>query len=135
MVDTSTTDTVQHVIIKISMPTVAGASTPPAVDYYLIDMEMINNKYYNEEERKKNHNSINDYIVNIYNKLIDYYNNTYNLHIENFDVLYKENKRIDLILKEKIKIYNYLFNIIIAIIIIILTIIMHVFFINIYYNY
>ena len=125
------TEIISTVIVKLLKP----AASPPTVDYYLIDMEMINNKYYNEEERKNNHNSINDYIVNIYNKLIDYYNNTYNLHIENFDVLYKENKRIDLILKEKIKIYNYLFNIIIAIIIIILTIIMHVFFINIYYNY
>lgn len=135
MVDTSTTDIIRDVIIKILKPIAAGVSTPPEVDYYLIDMETINNRYYNEEERKKNHNSINDYIVNIYNKLIEYYNTKYDLHIENFDVLYKENKRIDLIVKEKIKIYNYLFNIIIAIIIIILTIIMHVFFINIYYNY
>jgi hypothetical protein len=161
MVDTSTTDIIRDVIIKIlktsatpattattattapaAATTATTATTAPAapatpaeVDYYLIDIETINNRYYNEEERKKNHNSINDYIVNIYNKLIEYYNTKYDLHIENFDVLYKENKRIDLIVKEKIKIYNYLFNIIIAIIIIILTIIMHVFFINIYYNY
>lgn len=123
------TKIIQDVIIKVLVPT---SST--TVDYYLIDIQTINS-YLNNKETNNDYSHINDFIVNIYNKLIDYYNKTYDLHIENFDILYKENKKIDVNIKDRIYIYNYLFNIIIAIIIIILTIIMHVFFINIYYNY
>jgi len=124
------TKIIQDVITKFSEPT-AGSTT---VDYYLIDIQTINS-YFNNKKTNNDYSNIDDFIVNIYNKLIDYYNETYDLHIENFDILYKENKKIDANIKDRINIFNYLFNIIIATIIIIITIIMHVFFINIYYNY
>lgn len=123
---------VKAVIIKITVKSeVAGPPIITAINDYIIDIKTIN-EFLND--KTKNTSDINSYIIDIYDKLIDYYNKTYDLNITNFDALYKKNKDLDLIIKSKIDIYIYLFNIIIAIVIIIATIIMHVFYIQ-FYNH
>jgi uncharacterized protein YfkK (UPF0435 family) len=118
------------VIIKITVKSeVAGPPIIKAINDYIIDIETINGFL---NDKTKNTSDINSYIIDIYDKLIEYYNKTYDLNIKNFDALYKKNKDLDLIIKSKIDIYIYLFNIIIAIVIIIATIIMHVFYIQFY---
>ena len=112
---------VGDVIIKITVK--------DAIIDYIIDIKTIN-IYLNDKTKNTSH--VNSYISKIYEYLIAYLNKTYDLQITNFDALYKENKNIDLIVKAKVDLFIYLFNIIIAIVIIILTVVMHVFYIQLY---
>jgi len=96
---------------------------------YIININTINN-YLNDKE--KNNSNVSSYIIKIYNDLLSYYNRKNNLTIDNFDILYKNQKNIDKIIEEQIDSYIYIFNIIIVLIVVILTIIMHIFYIKLY---
>jgi len=96
---------------------------------YIININTINN-YLNDKE--KNNSNVSSYIIKIYNDLLLYYNKKNGLTIDNFDILYKKPKNIDIIIEEQIDLYIYVFNIIIILIIVILTIIMHIFYIKLY---
>ena len=129
-INTNETIDINSVIVQIKKPVATEPITPTDIIYgYIIDIYTINS-YLNDST--KNNSNVSSYVSKIYNDLLMYYKTKNELIIDNFDVLYKKPKDIDIILKEQVDIFIYIFNIILALIIIILTIIMHIFYIKLY---